>query len=430
MVSVKKTFNKFKSLIFSGLSYIICGNFLSNGVALLSSILIARFVDKSEYAYLSYADNLYQYIVLFTGLGLGNALLVVCTSDVSVGKQHNYIGKALKYGGSFEFVLSLILCIGTQIISIPFPQARKYIWLLIFYPMLTFSFNALQAYIRVKRNNKLYAGLGATHTAVVAVLSVGLVLYLDTVGVVFSRYIAVIAVITAAVIYIFRTDGRVKIEPVSKEERKGYISLGLSMMMASLFSGIIPINETFIVNNIIKDEVITANFKVAGIIPAMLTIITSSVMIYYFPIIVSMKNGRDIKKKVYKIAIINAVIIFAVTAVGMIATPLGISFVYGEKYADAVSIAYPLWIMRAINAAFAMVPLNVMAAIGEAKFNAYASVITCIAHAVTDYIFICIWGADGIGYAAMIVYFTSAAAAWIHFNKTCSKINKEPEKEV
>lgn len=424
MGNLKKVSNKLKSLVFSGLSYIIFGNFLSKGVALLSSILIARFVNKSEYAYLSYADNLYQYITLFTGLGLASALLVVCTPDVSIGKHRSYLGKSLKYGGIFEFATSLLLCIGAQFISIPFPQARKYMWLLLLYPLMTYIFNTLQAYIRVKRNNKLYAGLGAAQTIIVGILSISLVIVLDTIGVVFSRYIAVIAVTVIAAVYILKADSGVVLNNISNEEQKKFVLLGLSLMFANLFSGMMPINETFIVNNLIKDEIITANFKVAGIIPSMLPIITSSVMVYYFPIIAAMKDGREIKKKVFRIALINGAIIIAVTAAGMLVTPVGIGFVYGEKYSDAAGISYSLWIMRAVNTVFRMVPLNILAAIGEAKFNAYVSVITCVAHAVLDYIFIYHWGVNGIAYAAIIVYIFSAVALWAHFNKSCEKMNE------
>lgn len=424
MDNIKNILCKLKSLVFSGLSYIIFGNFLSKGVALLSSILIARFVDKAEYAYLSYADNLYQYITLFTGLGLASALLVVCTPDVSIGKHRSYLGKALEYGGIFEFISSLLLCLGTQLISIPFPQARKYMWLLLLYPLMTYMFNTLQAYIRVKRNNKLYAGLGAAHTVIVGILSIFLVLIIDTVGVVFSRYVAVIAVTVIAAMYISKADKGISLCKITNEEQKKFLLLGLSLMFANLFSGMMPINETFIVNNLIKDEIVTANFKVAGIIPSMLPIITSSVMVYYFPIIAAMKDGKEIKKKVSKIALVNGAIILAVTAVGMIVTPVGIGLVYGEKYSDAAGISYLLWIMRAANTVFRMIPLNILAAIGEAKFNAYVSVITCIAHAVLDYIFIYNWGVDGIAYAAIIVYIISAVALWVHFNKSCEKMNR------
>ena len=430
MFFFKKKSISIKNIIFNGLSYIIFGNFLSKGVALLSSILIARFVDKSEYAYLSYADNLYQYIGLFTGLGLASALLVVCTPDVSISKQHNYLGKALKYGGVFEFITALGLCVVVQFVEIPFPSAKKYMWLLLLYPLLTYLFNALQAYIRVKRNNKLYAGLGAAHTIVVCIFSISLVFILNTIGVVFARYMAVIIVFVAAAFYIRKADGKVVIESVSKEENKKFLSVGLAMMFANLFSGMMPINEAFIVNNLIRDEGVTANFKVAGIIPSLLPIITSSVMVYYFPIIAAMKDGQAIKKTIYRIALINGAVIVLVTVAGILFTPFGIGFVYGEKYTDAAGISYSLWAMRAVNAAIRMVPLNILAAVGQSKFSAYVSVASCIVHAALDYVFISIFGINGVAYASIIVYVISAAVMWFYLVRICNNIKNLHNKEA
>lgn len=415
---------KILSLLNSGLAYILCGSFLSRFVALLSSILIARFVDKSEYAYLSYADNLYSYISLLTGLGLASALLVVCTPDVSDGKQYTYLKKAMVIGGLFEILSAMALCVATQIIDIPFLDARKYMWMLLLYPCITHLFNAVQAFIRVKRNNKLYAGLGAAHTIIVAVLSIALVFGLDCIGVVISRYIAVFAVLLVGGNYVFRTIKTAPLEKISGGETKKFISLGIALMFANLFSGMMPINEAFIVNNLIKDEVITANFKVAGIIPSMLPIVTSSVMVYYFPIVAAMKDYAQVKKKVRSIAFINGGIIVVLTLLGMVLTPFTIKLVYGTKYMDAISIAYPLWLMRGVNSAFRMVPMNLLAAIGKSKFNAYVSTITCIIHALLDYYFIKLWGISAVAYAAIIVYIISGTVLWIYFNKSCDKMSR------
>ena len=55
--------------------------------------------------------------------------------------------------------------------------------------------------------------------------------------------------------------------------------------------------------------------------------------------------------------------------------------IYRNKFTQAgydfISLSYPLWIMRAVNAAFRMVPLNVLPAMGRSKFNAAVSVCTC-----------------------------------------------------
>lgn len=425
MNSGKTLFSNIKRILFSGLSYILFGSFLSKFVALLSSVLIARLVDKNEYALLSYADNLYSYITLFSGLGLASALLVVCTDDISIGKHRDYFHKALIWGGLFEFTASLILCVAAQILPIPFPSSRKYMWLLFLYPLFTFLFNTCQSFVRVKRNNKLYALLGAMHTLLVAVCSIAFVLAFDTEGVVLSRYLSVIAVFIAVLLYLHKVHHGINSEKATRPEQKKFLSVALALMFANLFSGMMPINETFIVNNLIQDEIVTANFKVAGILPSMLPIITSSVMVYYFPIIANMKDATEIKKKVHSIAWINGIIIVAVTVLGIVFSPFVIRLFYGEKYMDATSMSYQLWIMRAVNAVFRMVPLNILAAIGQSKFNAYVSVATCVIHAILDYTFISLWNVNGIAYATIIVYILSALVMWIRFEKKCKPISNE-----
>lgn len=417
----KSLWTKIKSLLQSGLTYVLCGNFLSKFVAMFSSIVIVRLTDKTQYAYLAYADNLYSYITLFSGLGLASALLVTCTDQVSKGKHVTYLRKALQVGGGFEFVLSLLLCIGAQFVTIPFPEARKYMWLLSLYPLLTYAFNCFQAYIRVLRNNKLYAKLGATHTIVVCLCSIVLALLLDVVGVVGARYVGVLLVFIMAVRYLRGALDKIQPERLDQGELRYFLSTGTALMFANVFSGMMPINEGFIVNNLIRDEIITANFKVAGIIPSMLPIITSSVMVYYFPIIASMTDYTAVKKKVHRIAVLNAAIIVPVTLLGMLFTPLIIQIVYGSKYADAASLSYALWIMRAVNAAFRMVPLNILAAIGKSKMNAIVSAASCVLHAVLDYIFISVWKIEGIAYAAIIVYILSGIVLWFYFNRSCDR---------
>ena len=67
LVSIKE---KLSSLINQGFFHILLGGTLTKIVAFFSSILIVRFVTKTDYAFLSYADNIYSYIYLITGFGL------------------------------------------------------------------------------------------------------------------------------------------------------------------------------------------------------------------------------------------------------------------------------------------------------------------------------------------------------------------------
>ena len=70
-----------KSLFHNGFFHILLGGTLSKVIAFFSSIIIVRFVEKTEYAYLAYSDNIYSYVYLITGLGLDSAILKYCVSD-------------------------------------------------------------------------------------------------------------------------------------------------------------------------------------------------------------------------------------------------------------------------------------------------------------------------------------------------------------
>lgn len=52
---------------------------------------------------------------------------------------------------------------------------------------------------------------------------------------------------------------------------------------------IMPNNEMFLVNNILKRETITANYKIATLILSQLLFVTSTLVVYFFPILAQKK---------------------------------------------------------------------------------------------------------------------------------------------
>ena len=73
--------SKMTRLLKGGFFHILVGNVLNKAISMVSSIAIVRLVDKAEYAYISYADNIYSYGTLVLGLGLPLALLKFCTKE-------------------------------------------------------------------------------------------------------------------------------------------------------------------------------------------------------------------------------------------------------------------------------------------------------------------------------------------------------------
>lgn len=424
---IKIIFSSLKKLLRDGFFHILTGNFLNKAIGMISSIVIVRIIDKVTYADISYADNIFSYISLASGLGMWNALLKFCSMDQEKGLDKAFIKFSIKVGGAFELLLTVILCIGMTVISIPYPNARNFAWALVMYPLVNYLVTVGSVYMRTQLDNKKYAYVGLAKSVLVCVFSIVLVLAFGPWCIIPARYLSVIIVLVYIAVYYKKTVGNTNAIKLTKAQKKDFLRVGFSLGVANFFSGIMPINETFLVNNIIKDAVVTSNFRVAGLLPQLLFLVSGAVTVYYFPIIARMTDFKAIRKKVVQVAIVNGAVIGALTVLGMVFTPLIIWILYGENYMDSVQISYLLWIMRATNCIVRVVPINMLPAIGKTKFNLYMSIISCFVQCVIDYAFITNFGINGVAIGATIVYFASGVIYWVYFLNCCKKGIKKSE---
>ncbi|MDR5658758.1 oligosaccharide flippase family protein [Serpentinicella sp. ANB-PHB4] len=402
-----------------GFFHVMLGNTLVKAIAFISSIVIVRLVDKQSYAYLAYVNNLYAYIALFSGFGMSSALLKYCSSTADISSNKAFFYFAIKYGSIFQFVLTIVLLGYMYIAEIPFPEARSLALLFILMPVLTYVLQTTQSYVRSQRNNKLYAQIGVTQTIIVFIFSILFVLTLGIKGVPMARYLGVTIGIIVAIRYVRNSFiGSITIT-LSRSQIKSFILMGKSLMIANLFSMIMPLNELFLINHLLRDEAITANYKIAMLIPSQLSFITGSIMVYYFPIIAQMTKNKKILKTSINVQLLAASIIGCISLIGYIFTPYIIEFVYGDIYSDAMTLSRLFWLVYAINSGFRMIPMNIMPAIGRVKFNERMAIITSIVHLLVDYLLLSKFGISGAIYATLSVYLISGTIYWYYLIKIC-----------
>lgn len=409
------------SLFKSGFFHILTGNFLNKAISMISSIVVVKLVDKVLFADISYVDNIFSYLYLASGLGMSNALLKFCSADQSVEKDMAYVNYSIKIGGTFELFVSILICVLLTVLDIPYPNARIFAWLLVLYPLMKYFVTTGSIYMRTQLDNKKYAYVGIANSGFLCIFTIIFLLIFGTYGIVGARYVAQILILLYVAIYYFKIVKGKKPLALSTAEKKSFFSVGISMGIAGFFSGIMPINESFLVNNIIGDPITTSNFHVAGLLPQLLFLISGAVTVYYFPIVARMTDYRQIKKKVIQIAVVNGVVILLAMSVGMLFTPFAINLLYGKNYLDAVPISYLLWIMRASNCIVRMVPINMLPAIGKVKFNSVMAIVSCAFQCIIDYYFIVTVGISGVAIGATIVYIASGIAYWVYFLKIVNK---------
>lgn len=423
IVLATNSFNEIKSILKNGFAHIFVGTFLNKAIAMISSVIIARVVDKTEYAYLSYSETLYGYLLLFASLGMSSALLKVCSGN-HIGRQDKaYLLYAVKWGTIFEVCISLCLIVICLIVKLPFPEAKLYIVSTILYPAIYSIYDTLISYIRAKKRNILFAKINVVYAILTCLLSIGLVLWIDALGVIIARYLVLVLIVSFIAFYITRIFKDKEIQQgIGKNEKRIFLSMSLSLMAANVLSGMMPINENLLISNIIADETTTANFRVAGLFPQLLILVSQAIMIYFFPIVAEMDNNNVnrlmIKKYILKIEVLNFSLVFIAIAIGVILTPFLIKFFYSSKYEDAIPIAYILWGMRGINAAIRIVPMNMLIAIRKYNFNLIMSAFSAFIQLVADWYFIKTYGIMGVAYGTVIVYALTGVVYWTYLLKS------------
>lgn len=408
-----------KRLARGGFFHVLCGNTLVKMIAFVSSIIIVRLVDKTAYAHLAYADNLYNYVNAFAGLGMSSAILKFCAVAKNREEDLAYFHFGLKYGTLVQFSLSMVVVIYSFVGDIPFPEARPLIYLLCLYPSVTNIIAVFMSYARAHGENKLYANIAIIQTVIIFIASVGFVFLVGVNGIAYARYLAIL--ITIIIAYTCLTN---KIKGSNKvglnvEQKKNFLRLSFSMMLSSVFTLIIPINEMTLVNQIIKNEIVTANYKVAIMIPGQITFITQSIIIYYFTIVAKMDKGKDIWKLAKKVTAGTTILIASISLVGILISPILIKTVYGSQYNDAAILSNFFWVVYGINASIRMIPLDFILALGVAKFNVFIAGISCAVHLVLAYFMIMNFGIIGAALATGIIYIFSAMALWIYLKRQC-----------
>ncbi|WP_282923860.1 oligosaccharide flippase family protein [Mediterraneibacter massiliensis] len=410
---------KIGSLIKGGFFHIFIGNTLVKMIAFVSSIVIVRLVSKDDYAYLTYADNLYNYVISFAGLGMASSILKYCATAKTKELDKAYFVFAMKYGTLFEAILSLLVVIYVTVATIPFPEAKSMVYVLVFYPILNNVLNTVLCYLRAHGENTAYARAAVIQTTVVFLGSVCFVLLLGIPGIAYARYCAIGIAIFVVAKSLKKYLLNVSPARLAKEEIKSFMVMSISLTMSNLFSLIMPINEMTLVNELLRSEAITSNYKIAIMIPGQLSFVTQSIIVYYFTIVARTEDKKEVWKISKKIGMITALLITVISIAGIILTPYIIRIVYGSRYEDAIALSSVFWVVNALNAAIRMIPMNFLPAIGIAKFNAVMAAVSCVCHIILTYAAIIKFGIWGAGIATGLVYIGSGIVYWIYFRKKC-----------
>jgi len=418
----------------NGFFHILGGNTLVQCINALVVLLYPRIMGKEDYATFFAALTILNYLLIFNGLGLANGILRYCAVFDKPEDKKGYFIYALKFGVIADAIIIVVFGGALWVVhrltgySPPF-NSTGILMFLTFMSFFAFIFQALQYYLRANKENKLFSLTSVIFTASYALFQIVFALTFKYYGKVMEgaavgRYVAYIAAIILAVYLMHKLPAfRAKAYKLQKSEKKNLVKYSINYMIANSFSQLMPNNESMLVSSMVSSADF-GDFTASQNVPSSVTFITSAIMIYVFPYFAkNYKNGNWIYKNTKRLVIGMSVLMFVVTVLGLLFAP-EIVMIFGKKFqtSNAVKLTRLFFIAYGVSGAVRMPVGNVLAAIGEVRFNIINSIFTFAIHLVLCWYLTARFGIGGAAYGLLTGYVVSSVIALLYLKYYCKKL--------
>ena len=102
--------DKLNTLFSTGFFHVFGGNVLNKILVFLSSVILVRILTKQEYGIFTCAWNIYNIVILLSGIGIASGLLQICSEK---GGESDFCNRVLQYsvkqGILFNILLGVLL---------------------------------------------------------------------------------------------------------------------------------------------------------------------------------------------------------------------------------------------------------------------------------------------------------------------------------
>ena len=407
----------------NGAFHIVLGSFMTKFVSFFGSVFIVRLLSKADYGILSYYENFISYFIVLAGFGLDAALLrYIVLSDGMSAKKGCY-SHALIRGSVWNVFL---VGVGLLIIYFyPHKEAFQNYFPLAFCLTMCMPFvfleNASLGALRGLFKNKSYAII-TFGIAFVQISSrmIGAALGGLQMTVRFRLAAEILCGLFCIAFLFHKCFSSVSLQPMGKSFAKEMDRYSLQMMITNSLWAIFMLNDLFLLGQLSGDEIVIADYKVAYVIPANLSVFIVAVGIFVAPYFTKKdkeKNYRWIREKSRLVLIITASIMGVLTILCFLFAKTIIRIMYGEQYLSAVPIMRLLLFASFFNNGIRSSLANILSAVGKQKANLLVAAFGMIIQIFLDILLIPRFGAVGVACSSAFVYLAMSCFLIVYFKK-------------
>lgn len=401
---------KIKELMDKGFFHIFGSNVLNKVIQFSSGIFLVRILTKMDFGIFTYSQNLISFFLLMNGFGIMNGLLQFGTKDIGIDKKESLIKYSIEISLISNFIISLLIVIYSKIGIFKIEEARNIFLYMGFYPLSNILIEIIQIKNRIDLENKKLALNANINTFLNCFFMIVMGYTYGIIGVIFGKYLANLLTI----LYGFSTIKNVvkkwkKIKKIKKIERKIILKFSLISMLNNGVSQLLYIIDILLIGIIINKTDIIALYKTATLIPFALNFIPLSVMTYIYPYFSKNSMDKIYLSITYKQLIKWMFFINGIISMFLIVFSKQIIIVFfGEDYVEMEKIFQILSFGYFFVGTFRIPSGNLLAAIGQIKFNLYMTIVCGILNIILDIFFIKNYGSIGAAIATLIIFMISS----------------------
>ena len=412
-----------KTLHKRGFFHIIAGSTLAKIAGFVSVFFLPRFLSKADYGLLTYVENIRNYVMLFNGIGITNATLRFCAQQGSDEEKKGYFVASLKIGIFADVFLIVLTTAAFLVIPFPYEGARFQLVISSCLPILYFLFTDIQLLLRATFQNQRYSVYNFTYSFLLMIFQIVFAVLWGVTGVMIGKYLSMALCVLMGYLLI-RDLPMMKVKAIKLDwhEIKTIIRFGIVMLTASATSTVMSYNETFIVGQLLKDEELLAEYRVAANILSISLFLLEALLVFILPYFIQhIKDKQWIWENYKKLFVINGTVMTLFHLGLFIFAKLYLFIFAGPEYMGAVSLVRMFLVASWIQAVFRGISGNILAVTGEEKFNLKINIVFVVVHAVIDIAAVSLLGIYGAAIALIVVYFLSGLIMNIHLRNICKK---------
>ncbi|WP_296627342.1 oligosaccharide flippase family protein [uncultured Negativibacillus sp.] len=416
-----KLWEGIKTLHKRGFFHIIAGSTLAKIAGFVSVFFLPRFLSKADYGLLTYVENIRNYVMLFNGIGITNATLRFCAQQGSDEEKKGYFVASLKIGIFADVFLIVLTTAAFLVIPFPYEGARFQLVISSCLPIFYFLFTDIQLLLRATFQNQRYSVYNFTYSFLLMIFQIVFAVLWGVTGVMIGKYLSMALCVLMGYLLI-RDLPMMKVKAIKLDwhEIKTIIRFGIVMLTASATSTVMSYNETFIVGQLLKDEELLAEYRVAANILSISLFLLEALLVFILPYFIQhIKDKQWIWENYKKLFVINGTVMTLFHLGLFIFAKLYLFIFAGPEYMGAVSLVRMFLVASWIQAVFRGISGNILAVTGEEKFNLKINIVFVVVHAVIDIAAVSLLGIYGAAIALIVVYFLSGLIMNIHLRNIC-----------